>query len=56
MAIAERALAELVRWIAENGGEPGYVIVSKIKESPVRVCGATRPRGWFSSGALTSAI
>ncbi|HHU39635.1 MAG TPA: chaperonin GroEL [Propionibacterium sp.] len=30
--IVEKALVEPMRWIAENGGEPGYVIVSKVKE------------------------
>ncbi len=32
VAIVEKAVAEPLRWIAENGGEPGYVIVSKVKE------------------------
>ena len=30
--IVAKALVEPLRWIAENGGEPGYVIVSKVKE------------------------
>ncbi|MDR2973366.1 MAG: chaperonin GroEL [Propionibacteriaceae bacterium] len=30
--IVANAVAEPLRWIAENGGEPGYVIVSKVKE------------------------
>ena len=30
--IVANSLVEPARWIAENGGEPGYVIVSKIKE------------------------
>ena len=30
--IVEKAVVEPLRWIAENGGEPGYVIVSKVKE------------------------
>ncbi|SMO44915.1 TCP-1/cpn60 chaperonin family protein [Propioniciclava tarda] len=33
--IVAKAVAEPLRWIAENGGEPGYVIVSKVKELPV---------------------
>ncbi len=33
--IVAKALVEPARWIAENGGEPGYVIVSRIKELPV---------------------
>ncbi|MFV0453199.1 MAG: chaperonin GroEL [Propioniciclava sp.] len=32
VAIVEKALREPLRWIAENGGEPGYVIVSKVAE------------------------
>ena len=30
--IVAKAIIEPARWIAENGGEPGYVIVSKIAE------------------------
>ena len=30
--LVARSLVEPLRWIAENGGEPGYVIVSKVKE------------------------
>ena len=30
--IVEKAVREPLRWIAENGGEPGYVIVSKVAE------------------------
>ncbi|MFT3875536.1 MAG: chaperonin GroEL [Propioniciclava sp.] len=30
--IVEKAVVEPLRWIAENGGEPGYVIVAKVKE------------------------
>ncbi len=30
--IVEKAVVEPLRWIAENGGEAGYVIVSKVKE------------------------
>jgi chaperonin GroEL len=30
--IVARSVVEPLRWIAENGGEPGYVIVSKVKE------------------------
>ncbi|MFP5417225.1 MAG: chaperonin GroEL [Actinomycetes bacterium] len=30
--IVAKALVEPTRWIAENGGEPGYVIVAKVKE------------------------
>ncbi|MDR0847475.1 MAG: chaperonin GroEL [Propionibacteriaceae bacterium] len=30
--IVANAVVEPLRWIAENGGEPGYVIVSKVKE------------------------
>ncbi|GAA1389063.1 chaperonin GroEL [Luteococcus peritonei] len=28
----EKAVVEPLRWIAENGGEPGYVVVSKVAE------------------------
>ena len=30
--IGEKAVVEPLRWIAENGGEPGYVIVAKVKD------------------------
>ena len=30
--IVEKAVREPLRWIAENGGEPGYVIVSRVAE------------------------
>ncbi|MFT4226169.1 chaperonin GroEL, partial [Micropruina sp.] len=30
--IVAKAVVEPLRWIAENGGEPGYVIVSKVSE------------------------
>ncbi|HEX2856512.1 MAG TPA: chaperonin GroEL [Propionibacteriaceae bacterium] len=30
--IVQKAVVEPLRWIAENGGEPGYVIVSKVSE------------------------
>ncbi|MDR1265237.1 MAG: chaperonin GroEL [Propionibacteriaceae bacterium] len=30
--IVARAAVEPLRWIAENGGQPGYVVVSKVKE------------------------
>ena len=30
--IVEKAVREPLRWIVENGGEPGYVIVSKVAE------------------------
>jgi chaperonin GroEL (HSP60 family) len=29
--IVKKAVVEPLRWIAENGGEPGYVIVSKVR-------------------------
>ncbi|MDO5645720.1 MAG: chaperonin GroEL [Dermabacter sp.] len=30
-----KAVAEPLRWIAENAGDEGYVVVEKVKESPV---------------------
>ncbi|MDR1790749.1 MAG: chaperonin GroEL [Propionibacteriaceae bacterium] len=30
--IVEKAIVEPLRWIAENGGEPGYLIVAKVAE------------------------
>ncbi len=30
--IVKKAVVEPLRWIAENGGEPGYVVVSKVSE------------------------
>ena len=33
--IVRRALVQPLRWIAENAGEDGYVIVSKVSELPV---------------------
>ena len=32
--IVKKAVVEPLRWIAENGGEPGYVVVSKVQELP----------------------
>ncbi|MFN8155828.1 MAG: chaperonin GroEL [Candidatus Nanopelagicales bacterium] len=32
VGIVRRATAEPLRWIAENGGEQGYVVVSKVRE------------------------
>jgi chaperonin GroEL len=32
VAIVARAVDEPLRWIAENGGEEGYVVVSKVRE------------------------
>jgi chaperonin GroEL len=32
VAIVAKAVVEPLRWIAENGGEPGYVIVAKVAE------------------------
>jgi chaperonin GroEL len=34
VGIVRRATAEPLRWIAENGGEQGYVVVSKVRELP----------------------
>jgi chaperonin GroEL len=31
--LVRRAVDEPLRWIAENGGEPGYVVVSKVREN-----------------------
>ncbi len=31
--IVRRSVDEPLRWIAENGGEPGYVVVSKVREA-----------------------
>jgi chaperonin GroEL len=33
--IVKRSVVEPLRWIAENGGEQGYVITSKVAELPV---------------------
>jgi chaperonin GroEL len=35
VAIVRRSAAEPLRWIAENAGEQGYVVVSKVAELPV---------------------
>ena len=32
VAIVKKAVVEPLRWIAENGGEPGYVVTSKVVE------------------------
>ncbi|TAK71316.1 MAG: chaperonin GroEL [Actinomycetota bacterium] len=32
VSIVRKALAEPLRWIAENGGEQGYVVVSKVRD------------------------
>jgi len=34
VAVVRRATAEPLRWIAENAGERGYVVVSKVAEMP----------------------
>ncbi|MDX6296304.1 MAG: chaperonin GroEL, partial [Nocardioidaceae bacterium] len=31
--IVARAIDEPLRWIAENGGQPGYVVVAKVREA-----------------------
>jgi chaperonin GroEL len=33
VSIVKRAVDEPLRWIAENGGEQGYVVVSKVREA-----------------------
>jgi chaperonin GroEL len=35
VAIVRRAVDEPLRWIAENGGDEGYVVVSKVREAGV---------------------
>ena len=35
VAVVRRALDEPLRWIAENGGDNGYVVVSKVREAGV---------------------
>jgi chaperonin GroEL len=35
IGIVRRATAEPLRWIAENGGEQGYVVVAKVRDMPV---------------------
>jgi chaperonin GroEL len=35
VAIVRRAVDEPLRWIAENGGEEGYVVVAKVREAGV---------------------
>jgi chaperonin GroEL len=35
VGIVRRAAAEPLRWIAENAGEQGYVVVAKVRELPV---------------------
>ena len=30
--IVRKATAEPLRWIVENGGEPGYVVLAKVTE------------------------
>ncbi len=35
VSIVRKSVAEPLRWIAENAGEPGYVVVSKVSELPV---------------------
>ena len=42
VGIVRRSLAEPLRWIAENAGEQGYVVVSKVAELPAGQ-GSTRP-------------
>ncbi|MBA2531584.1 MAG: chaperonin GroEL [Nocardioidaceae bacterium] len=33
--VVRRAMDEPLRWIAENGGQPGYVVVAKVREGKV---------------------
>ncbi len=35
VSIERKSVGEPLRWIAENAGEPGYVVVSKVRELPV---------------------
>ncbi|MEI8057855.1 MAG: chaperonin GroEL [Actinomycetes bacterium] len=35
VSIVRKSVGEPLRWIAENAGEPGYVVVSKVRELPV---------------------
>ena len=35
VGVVRRACAEPLRWIAENGGEQGYVVVAKVRDLPV---------------------
>ncbi|MGE0817897.1 MAG: TCP-1/cpn60 chaperonin family protein, partial [Candidatus Nanopelagicales bacterium] len=35
VGIVRRAIVEPLRWIAENAGEQGYVVTTKVKELPV---------------------
>jgi chaperonin GroEL len=35
VSVVAKAAVEPMRWIAENAGEPGYVVVSKVAELPV---------------------
>jgi chaperonin GroEL len=35
VGIVRRATGEPLRWIAENGGEQGYVVVAKVRDMPV---------------------
>ena len=37
VGIVRRAVVEPLRWIAENAGEQGYVVVQKVAEKPVNV-------------------
>ncbi|CAN5230809.1 chaperonin GroEL [soil metagenome] len=39
--IVRKGADEPLRWIAENGGEPGYVVVSKVRESGLGYNAAT---------------
>ena len=35
VGIVRRSMSEPLRWIAENAGEQGYVVVSKVADLPV---------------------
>ncbi|MFY0408207.1 chaperonin GroEL [Solicola sp. PLA-1-18] len=45
VAIVRKAAVEPLRWIAENGGEPGYVVVAKVKETGQGYNAATNEYG-----------
>ncbi|MDO9379518.1 MAG: chaperonin GroEL [Nocardioidaceae bacterium] len=45
VAIVRKAAVEPLRWIAENGGEQGYVVVAKVKETGQGYNAATNTYG-----------
>ena len=55
VAIVRTALDEPLRWIADNAGEEGYVVVAKVRDLPVTTASTPRPAStstWLAAGIV----